>query len=83
RYEYLPLLLAGGYQVQWLTPSQKVQLRAHLSDRLTLALLDSSFGPLHALLEGYEERAFLDALSALRVQPWLRSLDGQVLLEQW
>ncbi|KPX49862.1 DnaJ domain-containing protein [Pseudomonas syringae pv. helianthi] len=77
------LIKAAVEQLQWLTPWQKVQLRAHQSHRLTQALLDSSLGPLHALLERNEERAFLDALTALRQQPWLTSFDRQEQLEQW
>ncbi|WP_439852592.1 molecular chaperone DnaJ [Pseudomonas syringae] len=79
----LPLIKAAVEQLHWLTPWQKVQLRAHQSHRLTQALLESSLQPLHALLGKNEERAFLDALKALQQQPWLASFDRQEQLEQW
>lgn len=77
------LIKAAVEQLHWLTPWQKVQLRAHQSHRLTQALLDSSLEQFHTLLERNEERAFLDALKALRQQPWLTSFDRQEQLEQW
>ncbi|KAA8707309.1 J domain-containing protein [Pseudomonas cannabina] len=79
----LPLIKAAVEQLHWLTPWQKVQLRAHQSHRLTQALLESSVQPMHALLESNEERAFLDALKTLQQQPWLASFDRQEQLEQW
>ncbi|SDW26042.1 hypothetical protein SAMN05444064_102186 [Pseudomonas syringae] len=79
----LPLIKAAVEQLHWLTPWQKVQLRAHQSHRLTQALLESSVQPMHALLESNEERAFLEALKTLQQQPWLASFDRQEQLEQW
>ncbi|KPX42105.1 DnaJ domain-containing protein [Pseudomonas ficuserectae] len=77
------LIKAAVEQLHWLTPLQKVQLRTHQAHRLTQALLDSSLESFHAMLENNEERAFLDALKALRQQPWLTSFDRQEQLEQW
>ncbi|RMP22112.1 DnaJ domain protein [Pseudomonas syringae pv. delphinii] len=79
----LPLIKAAVEQLHWLTPWQKVQLRAHQSQRLTQALLDSSLPQLRTLLENNEERTFLETLKTFQQQPWLASFDRQEQLEQW
>ncbi|SHN19344.1 hypothetical protein SAMN05216593_112108 [Pseudomonas asturiensis] len=81
--DHLELIQAAVAQLQWLTPWQKVQFSSHQTRRLTLALLDSSRPALRALLEDHKEREFLEALKALKQQPWLSSLDQHDQLEHW
>ncbi|MCV4265913.1 J domain-containing protein [Pseudomonas capsici] len=79
----IELTQAATLQLSWLTPWQEVPMDGEQSARLTQILLDAHQAQLQAQLQAGEEGAFIDALQALRQQPWLASLERSEHLQRW
>ncbi|MFJ4144400.1 J domain-containing protein [Pseudomonas sp. NPDC089734] len=77
------LLEVAVEQLHWLTPWQQIRLSAETESWLTQSLLDSRRAALEAQLQSGDESGFIEALQALRQQPWLASLERDEHLQRW
>ncbi|MBX8563295.1 J domain-containing protein [Pseudomonas cichorii] len=79
----IELAQAATQQLNWLTPWQEVPMDGEQAARLTQILLDARQAQLQVQLQAGEEVGFIDALQALRQQPWLASLERSEHLQSW